>query len=149
MGAYLSQRRSPAFAIVTRLLVLALLPLGSAACSAAEWDLPGDGAASPSVAASQPADWPKAVPFYNGGTLSGAWVKPNGAAGAFWAVPDTKRSSVAAEYGRMLESAGFRRTEWFMDRGQSGFEYRGHGVTVSVSTLEVDGNTSLDVGVSP
>ncbi len=95
-----------------------------------------------------PADWPDGVPLYRGGRLSAAYVTDSGDIVAAWNVPGAKASDVAGEYGRLLTRSGYRRTDWFSRNGAVGFTYVGHGLVVEVATMEVDAETTLDVGVS-
>lgn len=105
--------------------------------------------ASPAATNAQlPQDWPAAVPTYDKGTLFTAFRHPDGTAGALWEVPSRSASDVLADYGALLEKAGFKRYEWFSSGAETGFRYGGHGLVVTVGTLEVDGTTSLDVAVT-
>ena len=88
------------------------------------------------------------MPHYGKGTLTAAFVHPNGEGLASWDVPSSESPDPAAEYEQRLESAGFRRTDWFMQGAMTGFVYHGHGLEVTVGTLEIGGVTTLDVSFS-
>lgn len=118
-----------------------------AACGLINGDVPQAPASTSS--ARLPPDWPSTVPAYPKGTLFTAYTSADGTAVASWEVPSASAADVRGQYERMLTRRGFRRFEWYSSNGETGFRYVGHGLVVTVGTIEVHGQTSLDVAVAP
>ncbi len=120
---------------------------GGAASSA-----PADGGAAVLESTAVPAiptSWPKAVPVYEGGTLTAADGDPAGTYfSASWDVTTTP-DAVAKEYGEVFSAAGFVAGETFVDDSNALTVFTGNGFTVTVyASVLSDGQvTELTVTV--
>lgn len=103
--------------------------------------------ASASVSVSIPADWPEAIPLYEGGTLDNVSVTPDsGDASAVWITDEPYDAAVKA-YSDLLIAAGFTLDLDTSGEGFAGGEYSGNGYAVSVSAFDA-GGTQLAVTAS-
>ncbi len=96
-----------------------------------------------------PTSWPKAVPVYEGGTLTAADGDQTGTYfSASWDVTTTP-DAVAKEYGEVFSAAGFVADETFVDDSSALTVFTGNGFTVTVyASTPSDGQvTELTVTV--
>ncbi len=91
-----------------------------------------------------PDNWPADVPVYDGGTLSMVTVEADGSVNAMWTMDATPEEAIDT-YGAALESAGFTSDSESNMGDMFIREYTGNDYTVSASTVEAEGSTSLIV----
>lgn len=88
-----------------------------------------------------PENWPAEVPLFEGGSMVSVSVNADGTAGAMWTT-DTTAEEAAAAYDKTLTAAGYTQTETANMGGMIVTGYEGNGLTVSVSTITSDDQTT-------
>ncbi|MCX6433149.1 MAG: hypothetical protein NTX29_10295, partial [Actinobacteria bacterium] len=91
---------------------------------------------------SLPDTWPAEIPVFDGGTLSMVSVQDDGSASAMW-LTDATPQEATDTYAAALDAAGYTQSQTSNMGGMIVSEYTGNGYTVSLNSIEADGQTTL------